>query len=270
MKPMKETLNFMPLHALHGLMIRRILACALCGFVPAAHADWTLSFRKTVAVLPGGAEFVEREAQQDGSAVRVQGVFFITKQARFAVIDNPGRISLGEAMAAAHALAGANGAYFQGDQTPVGLEIAGGVKIHGFEKAKLLSGVFVVTKGSPRLVRSAKYTSSKNDTAALQCGPFLVEDGKVIAGLNAVRPARRTVVATDGNGKWALMILSYATLAETADILANRAIFPDFPVKQALNLDGGSSTGLWVASAPKAFYRPEMSRVRNFLAILPR
>jgi hypothetical protein len=249
--------------------MRGILAVLFLAFVPATHAQWALTFRKTVAVLPGGAEFVEREAQQDGGAVRVQGVFFTAKQARFAVIDNPGRISLGEAMSAAHALAGTNGAYFHADWTPVGLEIAGGAKIHGFEKAKLLSGVFVVTKGSPRIVRSAKYTPAKADSEALQCGPFLVEEGRIIAGLNAVRPARRTVVATDGRGKWALLIFSHVTLADTAVLLASGVVSPDFPVKQALNLDGGSSTALWVATAPKPFYLSEMGRVRNFLAIFP-
>ncbi len=251
--------------------MRGILAAILfSGLVPASQAEWALSFRKTVAFLPGGAEFFEREAQQGGRAARVQGVFFTAKQARFAVIDNPGRISLGEAMIPARALAGTNGAYFKSDWTPVGLEIAGGAKIHGFETAKLLSGIFVVTKGVPRIIRSQKFAPSTHDTGALQCGPFLIEDGRTIAGLNAVRPARRTVVATDGSGKWALMIFSYVTLAETADLLAGSAVFPDFRVKQALNLDGGSSTALWVATEPSPFYLPELGRVRNFLAILTR
>lgn len=250
--------------------MRRALAAIFLGLISGARAEWTLSFRNTVAVLPGGAEFVEREAQLDGSAVRVQGVFFTAKQARFAVIDNAAGLSLGEAMTAGGALAGTNGAYFKADQTPVGLEIAGGAKIHGFEKAKLLSGIFAVTKGVPRIVRPGRYTPAKTDTEALQCGPFLVEDGMAVAGLNAARAARRTVVATDGREKWALMIFSYATLAETAAILGNRAIFPDFPIKQALNLDGGSSTALWVATVSRPFYLSEMGRVRNFLAILPR
>ncbi len=247
-----------------------LLPVILLGIFSEARADWTLSFRKTISTLPGGAEFVEREAQQGGVAVRIQGVFFRAREARFAVIDNPDRRSLGEAMASANALAGTNGAYFQADWTPVGLEIASGVKVHGSEKARLLSGIFVVTKGAPRIVRSASYTPSKGDTDALQCGPFLIEDGRPIAGLNDVRPARRTVVATDGSGKWALLTFSYVTLAETAAILASGAVFPDFSVRQALNLDGGSSTALWVAAAPRPFYLSEIGRVRNFLAVLPR
>jgi uncharacterized protein YigE (DUF2233 family) len=200
----------------------------------------------------------------------VQGVFFTAKQARFAVIDNAARTSLAAAMESAGALAGTNGAYFHPDSTPLGLEIAGGAKIHSFEKAKLLSGIFVVTKGVPRIVRSAVYTPSKNDSDALQAGPFLVEKSAVIGGLNATRAARRTVVATDGKGHWALMIVSSLTLAGTAELLASDAVFPDFKITQALNLDGGSSTALWVATEPRPFYYSEFGHVRNFLAILAR
>jgi uncharacterized protein YigE (DUF2233 family) len=242
----------------------------LAGLLSSAHGEWVLSFRKVTATLPGGAEFIEREVSQDGRTVRVQGVFFTTKQARLAVIDNPGRSSLGEAMTSAGALAGTNGGYFHADWKPVGLAISGGTKQNGFEKAKLLSGVFVVTKGVPSLVRSGAYSASRSDTDALQAGPFLVEKGTAIGGLNAVKSARRTVVATDGRGRWALMILSHATLAETGALLASRTVFPDFPIASALNLDGGSSTALWVATPPRPFYYSEAGKVRNFLAILPR
>jgi len=250
--------------------MRWIPAALIFGCLAPAHAEWALSSRRVVATLPGGAEFIERDAAQDGEAVRVQGVFFTAKQARFAVIDNEARVSLGEAMSAAGALAGTNGAYFKADWTPVGLEIAGGRKIHGFERAKLLSGVFVVTKGVPRIVRSAAYEAAKGDEAALQCGPFLVEDGKIISGLNALKMARRTVAATDGRGRWALMIFTHATLADTAALLASRVIFSDFHAEQALNLDGGSSTALWVATSPEPFYFSEFGRVRNFVAIFPK
>jgi len=242
----------------------------LLGLVSSASAQWKLSFRRTLAVLPGGAEFIEREVTGPAGTVRVQGVFFTTKQARFAVVDNAARVSLATAMQSAGALAGTNGAYFHADWTPVGLQIAGGARVHAFEKAKLLSGVFVVTKGAPRIVRSAAYTPSKADSNALQAGPFLVENGGIIGGLNAVRPARRTVVATDGKGRWALLIFSPLTLADTAGLLASREAFPDFSVAQALNLDGGSSTALWVATTPRPFYYSELGRVRNFLVIVPR
>jgi hypothetical protein len=241
-----------------------------CLATAAARAEWASTFRNEVAVLPGGARFVEREFQQDGRAVRVQGVFFREKQAKFVVLDNAAGGSLGEAMVAHGALAGTNGAYFHADATPVGLMIAGGKKVHGFERAKLLSGIFIVTKGRPRIVRSTKFTASAADSEALQAGPFLVEAGRAIAGLNAARAARRTVVASDGVGGWALLFFSPVTLADAAKILVAPKAWPDFPVERALNLDGGSSSALWVATTPKPFYLREFATVRNFLGILPR
>lgn len=248
----------------------RYLTLGLIAFAVSARAEWTLEFRREVAALPGGAQFIEREARQDGRAIRVQGVFFSAKQARFAVLDNPDGASLGEVMTACGALAGTNGAYFHPDNTPLGLMIADGKKVHAFERAKLLSGIFAVTKGRPRIVRAAKFTASPADTDALQAGPFLVEGGAPIAGLNALRPALRTVVATDGAGRWALLLLSPATLADAAAVLSSPSVWPDLKIQQALNLDGGSSSGLWVAAEGKPFYRREFSTVRNFLAILPR
>jgi len=250
---------------------RWLLILGTClGLAAPVRADWTLAMREVVSTLPGGAEFIEREARQDDTAVRVQGVFFSEKQARFAVINNPSRGSLGEAMPKAGALAGTNGGYFHADGTPVGLAIAGGTKVHAFERAKLLSGVFVVTKGRPKLVRSGSYEPAKGDSDALQAGPFLVDGGVPVAGLNNVRLALRTVVATDGAGRWALLWLSHCSLADAAAVLASREVFPDFHIARALNLDGGSSTGLWVATPARPFYLREMGRVRNFLAVLPR
>lgn len=250
--------------------MRRLVILLLSGFMAPALAGWEPEFRTEVAALPGGARLVEREVRQDGRAVRVPGVFFSDRQARFAVIDNAAGRSLGEAMAAAGAIAGVNGGYFHPDNTPLGLEIAGGKKIHPFERAKLLSGIFVVTKGRPRIVRAAKFTASAADTDALQAGPFLVENGAPVGGLNAVRPARRTIVATDGAGRWALLSMTSVTLADAAAVLSAKAVWPDFPIKTALNLDGGSSTGLWVAAGERPFYLREFGVVRNFLAIVPR
>lgn len=222
------------------------------------------------AELPAGVEFFEREVTAGEKTGRVTGVIFRAANVRMGVVDNPNEQSLGAAMRAAGAIAGVNGGYFHPDRTPLGLVIADGNKLHAFERAKLLSGIFVVTKGRPRIVRAAQFTPSAADSDALQAGPFLVEKGLPVPGLNAARPARRTVVATDGKGRWALLMVLSATLAETAALLSAPGEWPDFPIAQALNLDGGSSTGLWVNTAPKAFYSREFGTVRNFLAVRAR
>jgi len=107
----------------------------------------------------------------------------------------------------------------------------------------------------------------------LQAGPFLVDAGQPVAGLEAKRAARRSVVATDGAETWAILILDHATLAEAAALLATPGVLGDGKkLIRALNLDGGSSTGLWVrgAGAASPRYSPEFGTVRNFLGVFPR
>lgn len=246
---------------------------ALSAAAPAARsADWSLAFRKEQATLPGGALLVEREAQRGDTSVRIQGVFFSSKDYSFRVVDNPTQNSgtLGSAMTSGPFVAGVNGGYFHSNWDPVGLAIANGTTTNAFERAKLLSGVFVVTGDRPRLIRSGDYEPSKKDTDALQCGPTLVEDAASTIGLNDSRRARRTVIATDGKNRWAVLIFSPVTLADAGRLLASSTIFPDFKIESALNLDGGSSTALWAATDPKPLYLREIGHVRNYLAIEPR
>ena len=105
---------------------------------------------------------------------------------------------------------------------------------------------------------------------ALQAGPFLVDRGKPVAGLNAGRSARRTVIVADAKGVRALVVLSPVTLAEAGQILVTPKLFGDLVVTRALNLDGGSSTALWVRTKAAPFYLREFKSVRNYVAIVPR
>ena len=53
-----------------------------------------------------------------------------------------------------------------------------------------------------------------------------------------------------------------------AEVLAGAVIIPGMQIERALNLDGGSSTALWVSSDP-VFSHSEWKHVRNALAIMP-
>ena len=89
-----------------------------------------------------------------------------------------------------------------------------------------------------------------------------------MAGLNAKRRAERTVLLADRQGVAALLTTAPVTLAELGQILATPGMFGDLKIDRALNLDGGSSTALWVAA--DGFSRPEWKPVRNAVAVTPR
>ena len=233
---------------------------------------WTVEGRTELGTLPGGAGAWECDVRGPTGSVRVAGVSFDAGKAGFRVVDNPpeGRRSFPGILSEAGAVAGINGGYFHPDFRPLGLVVSGGREIHGFEKARLLSGVLVVRAGRIEMVRAGAFRSGKGVQEALQAGPWLVERGGVVAGLNRERRARRSVVATDGKGHWTIVTTGPLTLAETAKLLTLPGLAGDWTVRDALNLDGGSSTSLWAATEPEAFTIFSFGAVRNYLAIVPR
>lgn len=198
-------------------------------------------------------------------------VFFNVKRCSLRVVDNAdphGRLDA--AMRAGGCIAGVNASFFHPDRSPLGLVISDGKELHARETAALLSGMIVVKGDGFSILRVAEFKPDKTITQALQAGPFLVDGGTVVAGLDAGRMALRTAVATDGKGNGALISCSGVSLAEMGEILATPGIFPGLHVERALNLDGGSSTGFWLDAKPEALYLPEWRDVRNYLAIVPR
>ncbi|HWB61669.1 MAG TPA: phosphodiester glycosidase family protein [Chthoniobacteraceae bacterium] len=237
----------------------------------AGHAQWAPDSSEKMAADSPLVTFTRKTVSGGSRRVELRAVFFNVKQCALKVVDDaPGTASLESAMRAHGCIAGVNGNYFHPDRTSLGLVISDGHEIHALEHAKLLSGLLVVKEGGFALVRVEEFKPGAGIKQALQAGPFLVDKGAAVAGLEATRRAERTVVATDGNGNGALIICDEVTLSEMAALLSTRAIFPELKIERALNLDGGSSTGLWVDAKPSPFYQREISEVRNYLGIIPR
>jgi len=152
----------------------------------------------------------------------------------------------------------------------VGLLISGGKLIAPLRKARLLSGVLVASAGRVQLLRTAEYSPKRKADGALQCGPFLVDRGQPVPGLNDTRSARRTFVLTSGPDRAAVGFCTGVTLAQLAKILATAGITPDLKVQRALNLDGGSSSAFWFAGEREPFSISEQKTVRNFLGVAPK
>lgn len=252
--------------ALTGTLLILLLA-------PLASAEWSVTSSEAEK---GSAPGVERrhvvlaEADTGGDAT-LDLALFSTKSATLRVADNPdGNEDLASVMRRTRGLAGVNGGYFDPQNTPVGLLISNGKLIAPLRKARLLSGVLVATKNRVELVRSGEYSSRKSATNALQCGPFLVDGGAVVPGLNNTRPARRTFVLTSGSDRAALGFCSSVTLAQMGEILATARLAPDLKVQRALNLDGGSSSAFWFAGQRGVTSISEQKTVRNFVIVAPK
>ncbi len=180
--------------------------------------------------------------------------------------------SLERAMVAEHCAAGMNGGYFAADdsRSPLGLVLHQGKQVSPMSRGSFtVAGVLYDTGRELRLERSRRLTTSLSRVReGIQGGPFLVEHGRKIAGLNASKRARRSFVATDGKGNWCLAMSSPMTLDELAARLASGKALGSFRVQAALNMDGGTSSAFWVAS-PQV-HKPGVKAVRNYIGIKPR
>jgi uncharacterized protein YigE (DUF2233 family) len=251
----------------------RLHVVFLIAVICNSRAGWNLESWKELGALEGNAVAWEGKASSDGRTVRLSGVSFRSKDCVFRVIDSPPGEprSLQEALASVGAFAGSNGGYFHKDFTPLGLAVSEGRTLHPFEHAKLLSGVLAVRQGRIVLVRSGRFKPGNDVEDALQAGPWLVEKGAPVAGLNDERLARRTIVVNDGRSHWALLAISPVTLADAARILSLKGITGSWRIANALNFDGGSSTALRAAVQESALIDiSSFGRVRNYLAIVRR
>jgi uncharacterized protein YigE (DUF2233 family) len=236
-----------------------------------AQAAWTVSSSETErATAPGVEHRHVVIANSGGDEATVEIALFSPKTVNVRVVDNPNGDELASVMRSLRGLAGVNGGYFDPQNAPVGLLISEGKLIAPFRKAKLLSGVVVVTKSRVELLRSAEYSPRRNASAALQCGPFLVDGGVAVPGLNNSRPARRTFFFTSGTDRAGLGFCSSVTLAELGEILAAPRLAGDVKIQRGLNFDGGSSSAFWFSGKDGAVSIGEQKTVRNFVVIAPK
>lgn len=239
--------------------------CLLCARL--ATGEWKIVSQSNQSSSAGSVQHrrLVMEENAAGQRATLELAIFSHRNATLRVIDHPNS-SLADVMQQENCIAGVNGGYFDPQDQPVGLLISDGRIIAPLQKAKLLSGVVSVSDGRLQIQRSGEFSPKSKPTAARQCGPFLVERGKPVSGLNNTRSARRTLVASETNDRALIGYCSHVTLAELAAVLA----IPELKVQRALNLDGGSSSAFWFRSADGITSIREQKTVRDYLGVVAR
>jgi uncharacterized protein YigE (DUF2233 family) len=204
--------------------------------------------------------------------IAVDLAIFSTKSCTLRVLQNEGGgDDLADVMMHEKCLAGVNGGYFDEKFAPIGLRIANGQVVAPLRRARLITAVLVATSRGVQIVRSREFSRRAGITAAVQCGPFLVDRAQAIGGLNDSRPAQRTFAATTTGNRALVGVCSGVSLAELSKMLATTSFAEDLKIERALNLDGGSSTGFWfVRENGTVFSIPEQKPVRDFVGIVPK
>lgn len=154
-------------------------------------------------------------------------------------------LSMQEWMQKEQATALINGGYFDGMDHATALVISDG-QVFGSSYQGFGGMLDVDAQGRVQLrsLSEQPYDPAENLTQATQCSPMLMLNGKRTRFDVNNKVSPRSVVAVDKQGR--LLFIVSPSLAFTLDEMATLLEKSDLGLVTALNLDGGSSTGLYV------------------------
>ncbi|GAC1568856.1 MAG: phosphodiester glycosidase family protein [Ktedonobacteraceae bacterium] len=144
-----------------------------------------------------------------------------------------------------HAVAIINGGYFDQSDHATAMVISNR-QIYGSTYSGF-GGMLSVDNGGHinlRSLRQQPYNSGEQLTQAVQSSPTLVLGGKRTQFSADDSQSRRSIVAMDKQGR--LLFISSPDDVFSLDQMADLLASSDQSISMALNLDGGSSTGLYV------------------------
>jgi uncharacterized protein YigE (DUF2233 family) len=148
------------------------------------------------------------------------------------------------------ALVAINGGFFTAENNAIGIVVSNGQRWGSTLDS--FAGMFAVTpeeRVSLRWLTAWPYDPSEPLAEAVQSFPVLVKPGGQMgfpADADDGAPDRRTVIAQDRAGRIVVVVAPSGLLSlhELAEFLTSA----DLDLDVALNLDGGSSTGLWLVA----------------------
>ena len=278
-KPMRRTLLTLPL----------LLLCH-CARVPDAaiprpEPTTSPSTRPALATTPARPSTPLESARVTRSTINsitFEGIAFDSRSHRLVVVDQAGGpgSQFPDAASAARSMAGlaaANAGFFTPAGAPLGLVVSAGKRSGSWNSSSSLgSGVWhESSSGSPAISR--REALGKPAASAMheliQAGPMLIANQRPVSGLDPAKHSVRTLMLWDGGTRWWLGQSSSCSLANLGAALSSGQP-SGWPVSQALNLDGGRSSDLWISGNVEG--GPVLKRaiwnrpVRNFLVLTPR
>jgi hypothetical protein len=213
-------------------------------------------------------------------AIEFEGVAFDSRSYHLLVIDQPlgpgSAFDTSEDVAREYgALLAINAGFFTPEGKPLGLVISNGRRSGAWNSASSLgSGIFSENLSAGlSIFRRNSPAAASEARELIQAGPLFIENGRRVGGLDGEKTAVRSILVTDGGNRWWIGKTSPCTLASLGSALSI-ASPTSWPTRNALNLDGGRSTDLFVSGKVPGGpinRRGFLNRpVRNFLILKPR
>ena len=175
------------------------------------------------------------------------------KIVRFQVVQQltDGGASLRAMTRSISGVVGINANFFDEAHQPLGLVFSEGQQLHGLQRGgSVLTGIFLIRKGVPNIIHRDAW-DPKDVQLAVQAGPRLLSDGRLIPVRAGQDTSRRSGVAITNDGK----VLLFATVLRfpgaSFEDITRMLMDPELNVRDALNFDGGGSSQLFVETTPK-------------------
>lgn len=221
-------------------------------------------------------EYQHLEVEQDGQTAKLDLCIFDPSAIKLRVMDNINHLGLPRvqklayAMAKGNYVAGVNGGFYEvAAYTPRGLQVSNGARTGEFESDTWIKGVVQVKDGELSLFHRDDFQNSDAITQLLQSGPWLIYQDEIPKqGLGKDRYHTRSFICEGRDGRFLIGMCDTATLLGMAEILQSDAVREHIDIVNALNLDGGPSSGFWMRKPGGGIVNiPEISTVRNYIGL---
>ncbi len=249
------------------------LALVLLGLAVVAQDRTTAQRRAGTGVVPGGAARtfpqVQSESLPDGHSYRLHTFRVALARARVEVVDLRMSLALDDVVRTRGASLVINGGFFGLQGEPEGMVVSGGRLLSPF-LARIGGGIVEARGGVAHLLDGEAPPLEQSADFALQCRPRLVVDRAVNIRRDDGQRADRTALCLRDGGRTLDVVVARTdgeeglggpTLYGFARVLARTGC------EQALNLDGGPSTGAAWRDGGQVRFLPPRSAVRHAVAI---
>ncbi len=215
---------------------------------------------------PAVADGREIEASALGESFKVRLFGFDLRAVELTVVDVDMKSDLAPVVAADPAARFAvNGGFFGKKSEPVGLVEVAKKRLSGFSRP-MSGGVLTVDDGKGSLTSTESYNSDEHHAFAIQCKPRLVVGGAVNIRGDDGKRAERTAVCLRKDGKEIVFATIVSALGGPS-LLATATWLRDAGCDDALNLDGGPSTGIAWREAGAVQSVPPRGGVRHAVVV---
>jgi hypothetical protein len=221
-----------------------------------------------VATRPTPATRRTRRVDAAGESFTTERWSFPLDAFDVALEDVHGTTDLAGALGASRAVLVINAGFFGQNGEPLGLAVTGDRVLSRFS-LPLSGGVLAIADGRATMIAAESFDGGGSTSFAIQCRPRLVVGGRANVKSDDGQRAERTALCTRDDGRTLEVVLARSTTGGPSLFALARHLADD-GCENALNLDGGPSTGAaWLEAGVVREERPR-GPVRHAVLIKPR